>query len=286
MPDNTEANLNASNVTTGKPKVGGAVFAAKLVAGLTIPTSPTETLDSAFGCLGYISDAGVTQSRSTDNSETTAWGGDVVLNSQTKYAEQFKMTFLEQRQSVWEQVYTADNVVVDSSGAVSIKHNANEHDEYCYVVDSLFKDGRIDRLVIPKGKVIEVGDVSRVDGDPMAYDATVSALPDGNGNSSYEYISAPVDSADAHLAALTIGTKKLTPSFSPTVYSYTASTTNSTNTITAVASDPNATIVIKNGETTVTNESSASWSAGSNTLTVTVTNGGASKVYTVTVTKS
>lgn len=41
-----------------------------------------------------------------------------------------------------------------------------------------------------------------------------------------------------------------------------------------------------NGESEVTNGSSATWSAGENTVTVTVTNGTAEKVYTVTVTKT
>ena len=43
--------------------------------------------------------------------------------------------------------------------------------------------------------------------------------------------------------------------------------------------------MIKNGSTTVQNEGSASWSAGENTVTVTVTNGDSEKVYTVVVTK-
>lgn len=44
--------------------------------------------------------------------------------------------------------------------------------------------------------------------------------------------------------------------------------------------------MIKNGTTTVENEGSASWSAGENTLTVTVSNGEYNtKVYTVIVTK-
>lgn len=44
-----------------------------------------------------------------------------------------------------------------------------------------------------------------------------------------------------------------------------------------------------NGETEVTNGSSASWSVGENTLEITVTDGNdpqISKVYTVTVTRS
>lgn len=41
-----------------------------------------------------------------------------------------------------------------------------------------------------------------------------------------------------------------------------------------------------NGDTTIPNGTAAAWAAGENTLSVVVTNGGASKVYTVTVSKS
>lgn len=45
------------------------------------------------------------------------------------------------------------------------------------------------------------------------------------------------------------------------------------------------TATVENGDTAVENGSSATWSEGENTLTVTVTNGSAIKNYTVTVTK-
>lgn len=67
---------------------------------------------------------------------------------------------------------------------------------------------------------------------------------------------------------------------------YTANTTNQTNTITATATDPEAEITIMNGETPVTNGTAATWSDGPNTVTITVKNGTAQKVYTVTVTKA
>lgn len=56
--------------------------------------------------------------------------------------------------------------------------------------------------------------------------------------------------------------------------------------MTATATDEGATVAILNGETPVENGESAAWSEGENTLTITVTNGGATKAYTVTVTKS
>lgn len=67
---------------------------------------------------------------------------------------------------------------------------------------------------------------------------------------------------------------------------YTANTTNQTNTITAAATDPEAEITIMNGETPVTNGTAATWQDGPNTVTITVKNGTAQKVYTVVVTKT
>ena len=68
--------------------------------------------------------------------------------------------------------------------------------------------------------------------------------------------------------------------------SYTATTSNATNTVTATPEDAKAEIEIKNGTTSVPNGSSASWSSGANMLTVKVTNGTEQEVYTVTVTKT
>lgn len=67
---------------------------------------------------------------------------------------------------------------------------------------------------------------------------------------------------------------------------YTANTTNQTNTITATATDPEAEITIMNGETPVTNGTAATWQDGPNTVTITVKNATAQKVYTVVVAKT
>lgn len=91
---------------------------------------------------------------------------------------------------------------------------------------------------------------------------------------------------DATLAALTIGSLTLSPAFDGAKTVYTAATTDATNKITATPTDSDATVVIKNGTTTVTSGQSASWSAGANIVTITVTNGTEEKAYVVTVTKS
>lgn len=91
---------------------------------------------------------------------------------------------------------------------------------------------------------------------------------------------------EAALSSLTIGELILSPSFSSGTLEYTAATTSASDKITAAATASAATVVIKNGSTTVTSGSAASWAAGENTVTVTVTNGSNTRVYTVIVTKS
>lgn len=78
----------------------------------------------------------------------------------------------------------------------------------------------------------------------------------------------------------------MTPEFDPKVMSYTASTSNSTNKITATAAKPNTTIAIKVGSASVANGGTATWETGENVVTVDTANGSTKLTYTVTVTKS
>ena len=94
-----------------------------------------------------------------------------------------------------------------------------------------------------------------------------------------------VDHNDARLSSLKIGNKALSPAFNKSVFVYTATTTDATNTITAVAMDGEAEITIMNGETEVANGASATWVAGANVVTIEVEVGGETETYTVTVNK-
>lgn len=89
----------------------------------------------------------------------------------------------------------------------------------------------------------------------------------------------------AELSSLTIGSLSLTPSFRSSITSYSAETSNATNTITAVAGT-GATVGITVNGTSVESGASATWSTGTNTVLITVTKGSATRTYTVTVTKA
>ena len=136
--------------------------------------------------------------------------------------------------------------------------------------------------------------------EPQTQTSTISATPLENGNvqarttgdtpastkNSWFDAVFVEGSGGAGLSSLTIGQLTLTPSFSTNVTEYAAATTNASDVITAAADDSSASIEIKKGSTTVTNGSTASWSAGENTVTIKVTKGTVVKTYTVTVTKS
>ena len=99
------------------------------------------------------------------------------------------------------------------------------------------------------------------------------------------YMPSDVSGANVNLSALTIGSISLDPIFAAGTTAYTAETSNATNAITATAADENAGVSITVNGDSLTNGSSATWEEGVNTVVVTVTNGGSSKTYTVTVTK-
>lgn len=98
-------------------------------------------------------------------------------------------------------------------------------------------------------------------------------------------------STDATLKSIKIGSLTLSQTFAANTTSYTASTTNASNTINVVPADAGASVAIALNGAPVANGSALTWSSansGVNTITIVVTaeDGTTQKSYTVTVTKS
>ena len=90
----------------------------------------------------------------------------------------------------------------------------------------------------------------------------------------------------AKLASLSIGSLTLNPVFSADTVVYTASTTNSSDVVSATGADGANVAITVNGSVH-TNGQAATWKSGSNTVTVSVSRTGyTTRTYTVTVTKS
>lgn len=175
---------DATLVGVGKPKVGGAIFIAPV--GTELPTDAETELNPAFKCIGYVSEDGFTVTEERDTEDTNAWGGDVVYTSQTSYKESFAFTPIEVNPNVAKLEYGDDNVQV-TAGKMTVKHNSAELPAKSLVVETVPNAKTKSRLVVPQAKLTEKGDLSYNNSDPLGRECTLTAQPDEDGNTAYEY---------------------------------------------------------------------------------------------------
>lgn len=178
---------NASYASAAKPNIAGAIYRAPKTA--TLPTTADGSLSVDYKCLGYISEDGITNSNSRESDSFKAWGGDVILTNQTSYTDTFNFKLLEVLNAdVLGTVYGEDNVTGSSlATGISVKANSAELSNYIWVIDMIMNGDTLNRVVIPDGKISEIGDTVYSGSDLVAYDVTVTAFPDGSGNTHYEY---------------------------------------------------------------------------------------------------
>lgn len=177
---------DADNVSFGKPKSTGAVFIAP--AGTTLPTDATSALSAAFKGLGYVSEDGLVNSVETDTENVKAWGGDLVLVGQTSFTETFTVSLIETNEDALTAYYGDDNVTV-TGDKITITQNSQELPQVVVVFELVLTGGRVKRIVVPKARIADrSGEITYVDGSPIAYPALFQAFPDSNGNTHTEYI--------------------------------------------------------------------------------------------------
>ena len=184
------ANPTVANVVSAVPAVTGGVSHA--VTGTALPTDATTALNVAFKGLGFVGDAGLTNSITRTTSPTRAWGGTQVANLQTDYTETFTFTFLETlNPEVVKAVFGSGNVTVTAASStvgakLAISRNAKTlaHEEFVFdMLDGVSKR----RIVVPDGQISLNGDITYVDSATVSYPVTLTAFPDASGNTSYEY---------------------------------------------------------------------------------------------------
>ncbi len=181
---------NAQNVSTAKPKIGGAVYSAPL--GTVLPFDAATELDGKFKSLGYISEDGLTNENSPESENIKAWGGHTVASVQTDREDSFTYTLIEATNvDVLKEVYGNSNVSGTLETGITIKANNKELEEHSLVIDMILKGGILKRIVIPAGKVAEIGTINYADADAIGYETTVQAIAGKDGNTHYEYIQKP-----------------------------------------------------------------------------------------------
>lgn len=180
----------ATNVTTGKPNISGAVYVAPI--GTTLPTDATTALDNAFVCLGYVSEDGLENNNDMDVSAIKAWGGMIVYRSLNELDDNFVLTLIESENAdVLKAVYGSNNVTVDASGNVTVAVKADDPEENVWVFELALRNSRAKRIVIADGAITAREAITYNDSDAVGYGITVSAYPDANGETHKEYLEKP-----------------------------------------------------------------------------------------------
>lgn len=183
---------NTENVALGKGVQGGYLYAAPL--GTTLPTDYSTDLSSDFECLGYIGEDGITESVDEDVTEILDMNGDSVLTETGSHTKTFNLTEIETKAATLKE-YFGDSCVKDAGGTITVKEVAGKRVKEVYVFDLVLSGDRRMRIIIPEGKVTEVGDINYSSGEVVGYEQTITAYPDSDGVKTIRYIASTETSA-------------------------------------------------------------------------------------------
>ena len=178
--------MDAKNVTTGVRRSLGGVYRAPL--GTTLPEDATTALANDFKDQGYISEDGITKSRSFETQNIIEWGGTTVQVVQTSKDVTLAFKEIETLNiEAIKAVYGEENVDGTIATGLTVIENDEEPVEAVWVVDIVCLDGTLERMVIPRGKISELGDEVYKRDEATGYDITLTCLPDEDGNKIYTY---------------------------------------------------------------------------------------------------
>lgn len=175
---------NQANVSSAKGVKGGYIFSAPV--GTDLPTDIETKLDPAFKCLGFISEDGYVETIDEDDDDINDMNGDVMDSANSKRVESAQLTFAEIKASTLKRQY-GDANVTDENGLITVKHNADSHDVFSYILELVLKNGRRWRKVVPKGKSSELDDLTIASSELCQRALTMKYLTDEHGNTCYDY---------------------------------------------------------------------------------------------------
>lgn len=177
---------NAENVYVPQPASGGAVWSAPYDK-TKVPTDASTKLDEVFKSLGFIHEDGITNASETDSKDIVAYGGTTVKTVQTSYKETYKFTPIETNAVTLAVTYGDDNLTIGNDGGIAVVHNAKQKPARIYVLENMMDENTIERTVIPRGRITEVGERKYASSDPYAAELTLTCEADDAGNTAYTY---------------------------------------------------------------------------------------------------
>lgn len=179
----------ATYVSTGKPTFTGAVYVAPIGTALPLKASDDMSINSAYTCLGYVSEDGLENANDLETSEIKAWGGVTVYRSLNGLSDTFALKLIESLNvDVLKTVYGDSNVTITDDGDIRVSVKAENPQERVWVFDMALRGRRPKKIIISDGAITSRDAITYNDSDAIAYGITVSAYPDANGESHYELL--------------------------------------------------------------------------------------------------
>ena len=187
---------NVGQTIAPSPRITGSVLYAPV--GTPLPTSSYATLNSGFTDLGYVDENGLKQKEDRSNTDVFVWGGDLLGTLQEKYSRtmSFKLyQFLDS--NVLAAGYGHNNVSVtyatgSEGNETAVKMNSQILDTLSWVFDGYYYTAAgfeaLVRVVVPVGRITQVGDVDLTNKAFMSIEATLKAFPDAQKNHGYLYV--------------------------------------------------------------------------------------------------
>ena len=183
--------VNADQVRVGTPDqlTTGAILSAP--TGTTLPTSASDELDEGFVDSGYVSADGLTLAPDMSTADINEWGGALVRRLLETFDGTLSWSHLETNENSLKNAFGDANVTVTPADSthgkqikVAIGASLPEVKSWAFKI----KDGaeRI-LIVVPRGQVTTVDEISFVSNDAIMWPVTLSTYPDSYGHCIYIY---------------------------------------------------------------------------------------------------
>ena len=188
----------AKTVTAAKPRTTGVIYRAPL--GTALPTDATTALASAYKTLGKLSEDGFTNNYERSSEDIREMGGAVVLTVQTETKDTFKFKLIDALDpDALKASYGDAKVSGTLAAGMEVTVDGSEPEESVWVLETIMRDGVFQRIVIPDGKVSEMGEVVYRRNEAVGYELTITALLDETAGFNHKtYIVKPAASGNGN----------------------------------------------------------------------------------------
>lgn len=154
---------------------GADVYVADV--GTSAPTGVEDSWPAGWDALGLLSEDGATMGREQEVKDHYAWGGILVRTSKKKHKRTIKVTALEDNATLFDLVNPGSDVATVGDVTTRTVNVPSGQDIRAFGLQ--IADGDIiTRIIIPRGEVVEVADVTVGPEEMAAKELTINIFAD------------------------------------------------------------------------------------------------------------